>query len=219
MPPPGMMPGMMLPPGMGMPGIPGGLPPPGAGMPPGMIPPMRPGMPGPPGARNPLQPMSTNPQPMHNGQQRPLMDDPMMDDLEEMPRMGGRDRNGPPMHRDRQNMGRGRDGPLVNPERIEMMSRDGPGGDRNRSPMGRGGPPMDRGGRGGPMGRNRMPMGGPNMGMDGPPMEGRPMRRDNRPGLFGRGPPGAPDDALDEEGGMDFPPGPMGARGRGGFRR
>ena len=169
-------------------------------------------------------------QPMANGQPRSMIDGPM-DSHDGPPGMEGsrgmpnqRDRNG--MMQNRPGMNRGRDGPPLNPERMDMMGRD----DRGRGPPpGRGGH-MDRGRGGGPMrgGRPLMGRGGP-MGMDGPPMDqdGRPMRRDNRPSPYGR--PGGPADgprnmrnrgeSLDDEQ-MDNPfPSMRGGRGRPGFRR
>lgn len=222
MPPPGMIPGMMVPPpGMPMPGPPGGMP-----LPPGAPRPMMGPNVGPPSSS----------QPMPNGQQRPMMDGPGEHDgppgMDGPPGSRGmpnqRDRNMPGMMQNRPGMNRGgHDGPPVNPERMEMMARDGPG-DRGRGPPGRGGP-MDRGrGGGGPMRGGRPLMGrGGQMGMDGQPLDqdGHPMRRD-RPTPYGR--PGAPSDgprrnrgdSLDEEqNDSSFPPGIRGGRGRAGFRR
>ena len=221
-PPPGIMPGMMVPPpGIPIPGPHGAMPPPVAG-----------GAPQPMGTPNAGPPSNT--QPLPTGQAR--MDGPG-DSHEGPPGMDGppgsrglpnqHDRNGPGMMQNRPGMNRGgRDGPPVNPERMEMMVRDG-SGDRGRGPPGRGGH-MDHGRGGGPMrgGRPLIGRGGP-MGMDGPPLDqdGRPMRRDNRPTPYGRPPEGPRnmrnrgEPLEDEQIDGPFPPSMRGGRGRAGFRR
>jgi len=119
LPPPGMIPGMMVPPpGMPMPG-------------PAMPPPVPGGPPQPIGAPNTGPPSSTPP--VMNGQPRPMMDGPA-DNHDGPPGMDGPpgsrglpnqiDRSGPGMMQNRPGMNRGgRDGPPVNPERMDDGTR------------------------------------------------------------------------------------------------